>query len=232
VIVDGAVRDALSREYAMRFGRPPETARLAALVDDWVRDEVLVREAVQLGLDRGDVIIRRRLAQKMSLVLESRATTPEPTDADLEGWLAAHRDLYRLPGRTSFTQVFFARERRGEATHRDALAALATGPAPEHGDAFPLGATFESRSDADVDSAFGADFVHALDASPVGTWSGPVVSRYGEHLVLVRARSAMRDGTLAEVRAAVQRDLEADAREHAIREATSRLVSQYRVVNR
>jgi hypothetical protein len=232
VVVDAAVRDALTREYTMRFGRSPDPDRLATLIAEWVRDEVLIREAMSLGLDHGDVIIRRRLAQKMSLVLESRAAPREASESELAQWLAAHRETYRLPARTSFTHVFFARARRGDQTRADATSALANGPAPERGDAFPLGATFESRSGGDIETAFGAAFARTLDTAPVGTWTGPVTSRFGEHLVLVRARSANRDATLDEVRAAVRADFEAHAREDAIHEATARLVSQYHVVNR
>lgn len=231
VVVGDDVRSALAREYALRFGQAPDAARERSLVDDWVRDEVLVREAVRLGLDRGDPIVRRRLAQKMELVLEAETPIPTPSEDDLATFLAAHRDAYRLPARTSFTHVFFAHERRGDAARADAQTVLASGTVdPSRGDAFPLGPTIERRADSDLTGTFGAEFVQSMARAPLGTWFGPVSSRLGEHLVLVRDREAERDATLAEVRTSLLASYAAEARVAAVQRATDRLIARYHVV--
>lgn len=231
VVVGDDVRRALSREYTLRFGQAPDATREQALVDAWVRDEVLVREALRLGLDRGDPIVRRRLAQKMELVLESETPVPTPSDDDLTTFLAAHRDAYRLPSRTSFTHVFFAHERRRDAARADAQTVLASGTVdPSRGDAFPLGPMLDHRADSDLAAAFGPEFVQSMARAPLGTWFGPVSSRLGEHLVLVRDREAGRDSTVAEVRPSLLASYAAEARIAAVQRATDRLVARYHVV--
>lgn len=233
IAVDDSIRAALATEYAMRFGRPPDDTRLRALTDDWIRDEALVREAQRLGLDHGDPVIRRRLAQKMSLVIESRIVPREPTEPEMIAWLAAHRDRYRLAARTSFTHVFYSRERRGDRARADATAALTTSDlSPSRGDAFALGASLDGRTDADLAVGFGEAFPAALAAAPIGAWTGPITSRYGEHLVQVRARSEMRDATLADVRTNVAADVRAQLRDAAVAAETQSIVGRYHVDSR
>ncbi len=233
IVVDEHVRRALAREDELRFGRPPDAARVRTLVDAWVRDEVLVREGLRLGLDRGDPIVRRRLVQKMELVLESEATISPPDDAALGAYLATHREGFRLPGRASVTQVFFARERRGANALSDAAALLATRAVdPSRGDAFPFGTTLEHRAESDLTATFGPAFMRAVAGAPLGTWVGPVESRFGAHLVLVRDREAARDPELSEVRASVLAAWTATARADAVQHATQRLVEQYGIVAR
>ena len=104
----------LARRHEDKTGQPVDAEARAALVDQFVRSEVLQREARALGLDRGDLVVQRRLAQKMEFLLESRASLDPPTDEELLAWRDAHPDRYRRRDRLRFEQRLFSTERHGE----------------------------------------------------------------------------------------------------------------------
>jgi hypothetical protein len=227
VVVSAAFSEALAREHAQRTGRAPTAEEARALVDRFVDEEVLTREAVVLGLDRGDPIVRRRLAQKMGFLAEGDAAR-EPEETDLAGYLAAHADRYRSPPRVSFRHVFLGREKSGDAERL--LAELRGGARPDAlGEPFLRGAHFAARAPAEVEAVFGAAFAAALAGAPEGSWSGPFASSYGTHLVFVEERTPGAPAALAEARARVRQDLLDERREAAQREQLRRLRARYRV---
>ena len=187
--------------WRAQTGHDPSPSERRALVADLVRQEVLVREALALGLERGDHVVRERLAQVMGFAAEDRAAIGEPDDAALAAFVAAHADDYREPDRVSFAHVFFDRNRADPvADARAALAALQAGGDGAGGDAFDLGRAFERRSATELRFLFGAEFVAALAAAPTGEWTGPVASAQGVHCVRVTAREAGAMPALAAVR--------------------------------
>ncbi|MFK7987442.1 MAG: peptidyl-prolyl cis-trans isomerase [Sandaracinaceae bacterium] len=190
-----------------------DPAEREARVEAWIRDEVLVREARARGLDRGDPIVRRRLVQKMELLLEATADVEPPRAEDLAARLADDA-RYHLPGQTVFEHVFFRRAR--EHPVADARAALRSDP-PMAGDAFLLGARIGPRTDAAIRSSFGENFADALAEAPIGVWAGPLESAYGAHLVRVASREPTRVPPLASVEGRVRADLEREARAEAVR---------------
>jgi len=227
VVVSAAFAEALAKEQAQRTGRAPTAEEARALVDRFVDEEVLNREAAALGLDRGDPIVRRRLAQKMGFLAEADAAR-EPAEADLERFLAAHEDRYRAAPRVSFRHVFLAHEHRADAERL--LAELRAGARPdERGDPFLRGSRFAARTAAEVEAIFGPAFRAALDGAEKGTWAGPLASSYGVHLVLVEERTAGAEAALAEVRARVRQDLLDERREAAQREQLRRLRARYKI---
>ncbi len=180
--------------------------------DSWAREEALYREAIRLELDRGDVIVRRRMIQKMEFLLEGAPA--EPDAADLLAWLQTHPDDYRRPARVALTQILFSRDRRGDRSRADALAALAD-PDLAQGDPTPLPGSLPLQSQVGIARHFGADFAAAVMVLPEGEWSGPMASAYGHHLVRVTAREAARNNTMDEVRVRVRADwLESARRTH------------------
>jgi hypothetical protein len=230
--LEPAFVDALVRERAARTGRPAEALDRAAIATEWVREEALVREAEGLGLGAGDAIIRRRLVQKLELLVAAGVEPHEPTDAELEAYLAEHASELREPARVTFEQRFFSRDRRGAAALDDASASLALGDAGDRGDAFPLGSRFERSAVATLAETFGPGFVEALvglgDVEP-SAWSGPIESRFGVHLVRVEARSDERPLRLEEVRSELVRRV-SDARERAeVQAALDAIVASYRL---
>ncbi|HJL19533.1 MAG TPA: peptidylprolyl isomerase [Sandaracinaceae bacterium LLY-WYZ-13_1] len=231
LVLDDAFVDGL-RERARARGAHPDDA---ALERAWIREEVLVREARRLGLERGDPIVRRRLVQKLELWLEAQADVPAPDDDDLARHLRAHADRYRRPPRVGFTHVFFGRDRAdpiGDA--RAALDALrADGAAPtDLGDPFLLGRDQPPRPVAAVAGSFGPSFAEAVAGAPRDAWAGPFQSSYGAHLVRVTERT---EGSLPSVDAVRERltaDWRRARREEAVARAVERLVERYRVERR
>lgn len=232
IVVSADFVAGLRQEHAARAGRPPTPEEERALVDRFVDEEVLYREAVALGLDRGDPIVRRRLAQKMMFVAEDGAAR-EPSDAELAAYLAAHADRYREPPRLSFRHVFLGRDRRGDAATADAqrlLPDLAAGAKPESlGDPFLQGASFSRRAPGDLEAVFGKAFTDALLAAPAGVWAGPIASSYGAHLVHVDDRVEGALPPLAAVRARLRADLRDERRDTAVRTMREQLRARYRV---
>jgi len=149
-------------------------------------DEALHARALELGLDRTDVVVRRLLVQKMRL-LAARLDEQPPSDAALAAFYAAHAGDYRPPGRVTFRHVFFAARAGGDPF---AAASAATGRPMTAGDAFPVPPRVVGYSHAQIAKLFGADFAAAVETLEPGAWRGPVASPYGAHLVWVESREA------------------------------------------
>lgn len=208
IVVDRARIAGLVARFERVWLRPPTPAERDGLVASFVREEVLYREGLALGLDRDDPVIRRRIGQKMAFLADAEARA-EASDAELQAWLDAHPDAYRVPSHTTLRQVFFDPARRGarlEAEIAAARAALGAGRDAQ-GDATLLPATLDRATDAEIARVFGDAFAEAVATLPAGGWHGPVASSYGVHLVEIGAREAGRVPALAEVREAVERDL-------------------------
>jgi hypothetical protein len=223
IVVSAAKVENLAELFERTWQRPPTRAELDGLIQDHIKEEILYREALALGLDDDDTVIRRRLRQKMEFISEDVAAQAEPTEADLRAFLAEHRERFRAPPRISFVQVYLSPERRGRDTEGDAarlLASLSAGEADAAGagDPFLLEQDFRDLAAYDVERLFGRPFAEQLAALPVGSWSGPVESPYGLHLVLVRARTEGGLPELDQVRDAVALEWRA-VRRQAVNEA-------------
>jgi hypothetical protein len=220
IVVTEAKIGNLAELFERTWRRAPTAAELEGLIDDHIKEEILYREAVALGLDRDDIVIRRHLRQKMEFVSADFADQAEPTEADLRAFLAEHPERFRAPARISFAQVYLSVDRRGEDAPGDAermLVALNAGEAEpiEVGDPFLLEQDHRDLRVPDVERLFGRAFAAAVAELPVGRWSGPVKSGYGLHLVLVRERSPARLPDLDQVRQAVAREWRAARRHEA-----------------
>src|SRR5947209_5799776 len=111
--------------FSRTWMRPPTQEELQGLVDDYVRDEVLYREARTMGLDQDDVIVRRRMRQKFEFLVEDMgARTGPPSDQELEAYLRQHVDKYSEEPSFRFEQIFFSREKRGASAEAEARAML------------------------------------------------------------------------------------------------------------
>jgi hypothetical protein len=228
----------IASSWEKRWNRPPTPEEQAGLIDDYVRETILYREALAMGLDRDDVIVRRRLAQKLEFLVQDLAATTPPTEDELRAYLAGHRERYARPALTTFTQVFLDPAERGDQTleHGEALLAelralgASTAQAAGRGDPFMLQAHHPERSELEISKLFGAEFARkVMDLEP-GQWRGPVHSGYGMHLVYVDARSDAVQAELAEVRDRVERDWEEERRRVFNEEYIERLRARYEVV--
>ena len=208
IVVSRGQMQNLRLQFERVWQRPATQQELQGLIDNWVREEILYREGVTLGLDRDDSVVRRRVAQKLEFIVESAAPAP-PTDVELQAWLDAHAGDYQIEPVYSLRQVYFDPARHGDrldAAVTAAKRALAAGM-PVDGDATLLPPSLDSASAHDVRRTFGDEFADALKTLPVHDWQGPVTSAFGVHLVTLAPHAPARAATLAEVRAEVQRDL-------------------------
>ena len=229
--------------WSAQIGRLPTAAELDSLVDDHVREEVLVREAMRMGLDADDTIVRRRLAQKMSFLIEDTVVTGEVSESELAAYFEENAERYGDAQRFTLRHVYVSPDRRGsdEEAGRiaaDILAQLKAeggGAEPENtlwrrlGDPFMLRREYGRRTAGDLAELFGGAFVNGLAALPIGEWAGPVESAYGYHIVRLSARTEARPAVFEDVRRRVLEDARRDARDAANREAHERLRERYQV---
>jgi len=203
----------LATAFARTWQRPPSEKELEGLLRDYVREEVYYREAMAMGLDRDDTIIRRRLHQKLEFLSNDIIAHVEPSDVDLRAYLDEHALAFRVDEHVSFRHVYLNPDRHGANLMRDAEQILATltragaeADISQYGDPFLLEQSFEPTSARDIAKDFGQPFAAALEKLPAGQWQGPVESGYGLHLVFVSARTEGRTPALEEVREAVRRE--------------------------
>jgi len=236
IVVTEARVEALAENFARTWMRPPTAQELTGLVEDYVKEEIFYREAVTMGLDRDDVVIRRRLRQKLDFISEDVATAVEPTELQLQGYLDEHAEKFVEPARLSFQQVFFSPERRGDAAMRDAeklLAQLRAGSGPadpwESGDATLLPPGLEAATPQEIANTFGEDFALQLDEAPVGQWTGPLRSSFGWHVLSVSERIPGVAPSLLQIRPIVAREWQSEQRQKLSDEFYQAMRSQYDV---
>ena len=181
--------------FEAQWNRPPTQTEFNAVLEDRVRQDILYREALALGLDKEDTIVKRRMAQKMQFLAEDVAAAREPTDEELRAWLKDNSGLFAMPARVSFRHVYFSPDRRGAEARADAAEALGALEArpllvsatPFSGDPFMYQDYYGERPVPAIARDFGPEFAQAVAALPPGSWQGPVRSGYGWHLVYVEA---------------------------------------------
>ncbi len=219
IVVDQERVDRLSQSFGRSWMRPPTPEELDRLVEDYIREEVLYREALALGLDRDDLVVRRRLRQKMEFLSDDFLAGGAPTDSELAAFLTAHPDKFRIPPVLTFEQIFFdgapseARE-RAQATLRTLDAGDEEGSVDHLGDPISLPRRLDRATPREIASVFGDDFANAMLAVDSGRWV-PVESSFGVHLVQVSQKEPPRLPGLSEVRDAVVREREATTRADA-----------------
>jgi hypothetical protein len=233
IAVTAAVVERLRAGYERQFHQTPDETELRELITAHVREEVLCREALALGLDRDDTIVRRRLAQKMEFLTADLVGATEADEATLQKFFTENAAHYARPAQVTFRHVYFSTEKRKagmEHAAREALAALENGASAEtFGDGFLHGLEFAGREPDELAALFGPEFARQLAAQPVGRWRGPLQSSYGAHLVLVESRSEPRAVTLDEVRPKVLRDYDEQRRRSANQEVFERLKQRYQI---
>jgi parvulin-like peptidyl-prolyl isomerase len=230
IVVSQAAVDALAREHRARWMRSPTEQELASLVDAHVRDEILYREGVALGLDRDDPVVKRRVRQKLEVVAEEQLARDAPGDADLAAYLAKHAERFARPGTVSFEQIFFSATTPAAEVQAARVAALRGSDPAQLGQPSMLPRSAQDASLDLVARDFGAEFAAELETLPLDAWAGPVRSAFGQHLVRATARVPGLIPPLAEVRAAVAREWEHERRVASLAENYKAVRSRYEVV--
>lgn len=212
----------------------PASAGEGASAEQWLEDEVLYREALARGLGENDLIVRRRLVQKMRQLLETGVEVTEPSEAQLRDWIDAHAGRYGALQRLSLDHVFLSRSRYGAdlpAAARRAAEALTRGDAELSAlaDPHPAGTRLERLDTRSLERIFGAALVEQFGALPLDRWEGPLASSLGLHLVRLRAREA-RAPDHAAVRERALRDYLVEHRREATQAALAQLKSRHGLV--
>ncbi|WEX86474.1 peptidylprolyl isomerase [Sinorhizobium garamanticum] len=175
--------------WARQWQREPSREELRGLLLDLLKEELLAREARELGLDRDDTVVRRRLAQKMTFLIEDTARVAEPQESELRAFYDAHQASFSRAGRISFEHVFFDRGKRRDAAAdaRRVLVNLAESDAlaADEGDRLLIESDIRDADRDAVAAQFGQAFADAVFTLSSGEWSGPIESAYGLHLVRV-----------------------------------------------
>ena len=217
IVVNEAVVSGLVNRYVQAFRRPPSDEELDGLIRDYVRGEVYYREALRLGLDQDDEVVKKRLRNKMLAIAGAEAEAAQPSDADLQALLDKDPARYASPPRYTLEQRYLGQDsptlRSAIKAQLAALKPRATPTLPS--EPTPLPTRLDDVPAFDLATQFGDEFAAALDKAPIGQWSGPIASGFGLHLVKLERRAAPPPPKLADLR---QR-LENDWRSAAVRKA-------------
>jgi hypothetical protein len=236
VITSGEVEH-LAAGFVRMWQRQPTQAELDGLIDDYLKEEVATREALAIGLDRNDPIIRRRLRQKLEFLADDSLPGNAPSDAQLQTWLNTHPDAFSGEPKVAFRQVYVNALTRGEAATGEAtrlLAALRNGGpgiSIDHlGDASLLPAEQPLAPLSETTRVFGSDFAQKIVALEPGQWNGPVESSFGLHLVLVQREVAAVAPKLEEIRPQVEREVMQERRKVQLDIMYQALLKKYSVI--
>jgi peptidyl-prolyl cis-trans isomerase C len=228
----------LTDAWEKRWTRPPTPEERKGLIDQYLREMILYREAVAMGLDRDDSVIRRRLAQKLEFLSQDLISPQPPTDDELQAYFTEHLDRYQAPDVVTMTHVFIDPDLRGDQTLTDAetikvkLIALREPPqdAQSYGDSFMLQSYYPERSKAELLKLFGSGFAKSVFDLEPHQWHGPVLSGYGTHLVYVHDHQIPEPPTYAEVEELVRQEWESDKRTELNARFIDSMIARYDVI--
>jgi hypothetical protein len=233
-IGEGEVRW-IKETWSRQWLRDPTPEELRGLVSAFLKEELLAREARQLGLDKDDVVVRRRLAQKMTFLVQDTSRVANPTDDELLRFYDARPDLFTNPARVSFTHVYFSRQRRrnAEGDAKAALSTLSRTPTAHRGilgDPLLVEPEIRDADEQAVAAQFGPPFARAVFGLSPGSWHGPMESGYGLHLVRVSEAKPKRQREFTEVKAQVLERWRGQKSDEAEQRYIAALLKKYKVV--
>lgn len=238
IVIDESRLESMSSGWQSRMQRPPTQQELDGLINQYIREEILYREALEMGLGEDDPITRRRMAQKLEFLTRDIARLKEPESGELEAYFEQNMDKYRSPVRITFTHIYFDPDKRADTALSDAeaeltnLQALADVPddARERGDRFMLQSYYPQKTALDIRKQLGSGFAESVFTLEPGRWHGPVLSGYGVHLVYVYAFAAAADPVFADVRERVYIDWQAGQQDSLNAQYYESLKSRYTIV--
>ena len=233
IVVSPSQVEELAAQFSRTWMRPPTKDEIAGLIANHVRDEVYYREALAMGLDQNDLIIRRRMRQKLEFLLEDLSAENAPSDEALTVFLRKHPEKFRVEPQISFRQLYLNPDKRKDpaADAKSMLASLRKGAAPESvGDPTMIPFEYTQATPSEITRSFGNEFAQEVVQLSPGNWTGPVYSGLGAHLVLVTERKEGRLPELAEVRAEVEREYFAQRRQELKDKAYKKLLEGYQVI--
>ncbi|MCK3779753.1 peptidylprolyl isomerase [Ensifer sesbaniae] len=235
IVVSASKIEQMATVFTKTWQRSPTADELKGMIDDYVKEEVLVRQALELGLDRDDTVVRRRLRQKIEFLNAADAVPVAVTDPELEAYLAANPAAFATDAKLAFEQLFLNPARHGDTMARDAAALLAELRSNDMADPASLGdvsllpAAVQLTSKAAIDQMFGGALADGLEKAPLGQWTGPLASSFGLHLVRVTEHRPGRVPQLADIRDEVVREWENARRSELEQQRFGELLARYEV---
>jgi len=236
IVISRGQQENLLNMFARTWQRPPTAEEFQGLLRDHLRQEIAFREGRAMGLDQDDIVIRRRLQQKLELLAEDMASLDLPSEQELQDFLDKNPESFMIEPQLTLRHVYFSRDLRGADAEQDALDLLQRisrdGPEGEFeqlGDPLMLPARIEDLRESEIARLFGGQFSDGLQGLEPGRWAGPVESGFGLHLVFIEGRSAGETPELVEVREAVQRELLNQRRRETVDSMFERLADKYTV---
>lgn len=238
IVVDGPRLEAMVSAWQSRMQRPPTQQELDGLVNQYIREEILYREAKAMGLGEDDPITRRRMAQKLEFLTRDVARLKEPEPGEVESFFETNVERYRSPALITFSHVFFDPDKRADTVLGDAeqmlveLQQLGEPPeeSQERGDRFMLQSYYPQKTELEIRKQLGSGFAESVFNLEAGRWHGPVLSGYGVHLVYVYERLEAADPEFAEVRERVYADWQAEQQDTLNEEYYESLKNRYTIV--
>jgi hypothetical protein len=223
IVVDQYRGLRLAEQFQRTWMRPPTHQELMNMAEEFVKEEILYREALALGLDKDDLVIRRRLRQKMEFISSDLVEPKAPSETELHAYLDANREKFRLPDRYSLEQVYLNPNNDSSDVLQKAEFLL-TSLNASHGLSFDLTSIgdftllphqVESLTGPEVANIFGKAFAKYIEDAPVGQWSGPYESNFGVHLVRILNRELGQIPAMADIRRLIEREWYAEYRQAA-----------------
>jgi hypothetical protein len=238
IVVTAGEVEWMQTAWQKRWNRPPTAEEFDGLIQQYIKETVLYREALTMGLNKHDQVIRRRLAQKLEFLAKDLVALTPPTEAELQSYFDEHQERYQEPVLYTFTQIFIDPDKRGDTTLDDAEAIkanlIAQGDAVEDpgalGDDFMLQNWYPEKDVVEIQKLFGSGFTESLVKLSPGQWHGPVLSGYGVHLIYISSVSEPPAAVMADVREQVVRDWEMERGEELNDKFYASLRDQYTVV--
>jgi peptidyl-prolyl cis-trans isomerase C len=227
----------MTDNWTSRWNRPPTREELDGVLRAYIKEQVLAKEAVAMGLDEGDTIIQRRLAQKLEFLSKDLLTPTDPDPQVLAEWFELNKDRYRDPVLYTMTHIYLDPDSRdvqaleeAEAI-RDELNELEGVPADlnEYGDPFMLQSYYPEHTEVELAKSFGSGFVEAVKELEPGRWHAPVLSGYGVHVVLLSERRLPEEPVFAEVEDRVRQDWTDETRDELNEQFIANLLDRYEV---
>lgn len=233
-----AEADSLVAVWEKRWTRPPTENEFEGLLNQTIRQEVLYREALAMGLGKDDAVVKKRLAKKLEFISSDIMTIDTPTDEVLQAYLDTHAQKYQIPGSITFRHIFFSLDKDDHLTVSNKINLLLASLNQEEnhvdiqnaGDPFFQGMAFKEQSILDIDRLFGKSFREKLFKQTADRWVGPIASGFGLHLVHIDKKIGSKKALLEDVRASVLRDWTYDERKKLNDAFVENLLKEYEIV--
>jgi len=238
VVISNADLEQVRARWIRTWNRTPTKLELRNALSEYIRQEVLYREALARGLDREDPVVRLAMVNKLNMIAAAQAEAVEPTDEEIKAYFALRQERYRIPATLSFMHIYFNKDKRGEQARRDAKEVLGIigqqEPRPEKlsdlGDQSMLQNVLVEQTEGEINRMFGAGFGTTVVSLERDQWQGPVESGYGLHLVKVYNRVESRVPDWTEVGKQIHADMLYEARKAAEDLFYQEIAARYRVV--